>query len=101
MGHAVSAAFGLADVVCGLRLMEGKSMVDVFNGAAFAGRAFGYSIIGSQSISWASAAVYPGALWEYHFTDFKTKGHNGPWWRREIMGLYCPTVSLNNLSYLW
>jgi hypothetical protein len=33
-------------------------------------------------------------LWAYHFTDLKTKGVNGPWWRREIKGLYCPTVSL-------
>jgi len=33
-------------------------------------------------------------LWEYHFTDLKTKGPNGPWWHREIKGLYCPTVSL-------
>jgi len=33
-------------------------------------------------------------FWEYHFTDFKTKGPNGPWWRREVKGLYCPTVSL-------
>jgi len=33
-------------------------------------------------------------FWEYHFTDFKTKGPNGPWWHREIKGLYCPTVSL-------
>ena len=35
-------------------------------------------------------------LWKYHFTDLKTKGAKGPWWRREILGLYCPTVSLNN-----
>jgi len=34
------------------------------------------------------------AFWEYHFTDFKTKGPNGPWWHREIKGLYCPTFSL-------
>jgi len=33
-------------------------------------------------------------FWEYHFTDFKTRGSNGPWWHREIKGLYCPTVSL-------
>jgi lipase maturation factor 1 len=35
-------------------------------------------------------------LWGYHFTDLKTKGTNGPWWRREIKGLYCPTVSLKD-----
>jgi hypothetical protein len=33
-------------------------------------------------------------FWEYHFTDLKTKGFNGPWWRREIKGSYCPIVSL-------
>ena len=35
------------------------------------------------------------SFWEYHFTDFKSKGANGPWWRREIKGLYCPTLSLH------
>jgi lipase maturation factor 1 len=35
-------------------------------------------------------------FWQYHFTDFKTRGPSGPWWRREIMGLYCPTVSLKD-----
>jgi len=33
-------------------------------------------------------------LWEYHFTNDQTKGPHGPWWRRELLGLYCPTVSL-------
>jgi hypothetical protein len=33
-------------------------------------------------------------LWEYHFTDFKTRGAHGPWWRREVKGAYCPIVSL-------
>jgi lipase maturation factor 1 len=34
------------------------------------------------------------SFWEYHFTNFKMKGPNGPWWHREIKGLYCPTLSL-------
>jgi len=34
-------------------------------------------------------------FWGYHFTNFKTKGLRGPWWHREIKGLYCPTISLN------
>jgi hypothetical protein len=34
------------------------------------------------------------SFWDYHFTDFKTRGAKGPWWHREIQGLYCPTVSL-------
>lgn len=33
-------------------------------------------------------------FWEYHFTDVKTKGSHGPWWRREFKGLYCPIISL-------
>jgi lipase maturation factor 1 len=33
-------------------------------------------------------------FWEYHFTNFKTRDRHGPWWHREIKGLYCPTVSL-------
>jgi len=37
-------------------------------------------------------------FWEYHFTDFKTKGPHGPWWRREIKGLYCPTLSLQQFT---
>ena len=33
-------------------------------------------------------------FWEYRFTDLKTRAHHGPWWQREIRGLFCPTVSL-------
>jgi len=33
-------------------------------------------------------------FWQYHFTDFKTKSKNGAWWQRNIKGLYCPTISL-------
>ena len=35
------------------------------------------------------------SFWEYHFTDFKSKGPKGPWWQRKVIGLYCPTVSLH------
>lgn len=33
-------------------------------------------------------------LYEYHFTDFKTRKATGAWWTRELKGLYAPTVSL-------
>jgi len=39
-------------------------------------------------------AYIQATFWEYHFTDFKTRGSHGPWWRRDIKGLYCPTLSL-------
>jgi lipase maturation factor 1 len=34
------------------------------------------------------------SFWSYHFTDFKTRGFNGAWWRRDKIGLYSPALSL-------
>ncbi len=31
-------------------------------------------------------------LWQYWFTDLKTKRSEGLWWRREFRGLYAPTL---------
>lgn len=33
-------------------------------------------------------------LYEYQFTDSKTRAAAGEWWRREDKGLYCPEVTL-------
>jgi hypothetical protein len=33
-------------------------------------------------------------LWRYWFTDLKTKGAEGLWWRREFLGLYAPAIEL-------
>lgn len=33
-------------------------------------------------------------LYEYRFTDNETKRSDGKWWRRERIGVYCPTISL-------
>jgi hypothetical protein len=33
-------------------------------------------------------------LYEYHFTDFAERRETGAWWRRELLGLYCPVISL-------
>ncbi len=33
-------------------------------------------------------------LYEYRFTDIETKRSEGKWWRRERIGVYCPTISL-------
>jgi lipase maturation factor 1 len=43
-------------------------------------------------------------VWQYWFTDKKTRRANGTWWRRELRGLYCPaltraadgTIGMNN-----
>ena len=31
-------------------------------------------------------------LWQYWFTDLATKRQSGQWWRRELLGLYAPTL---------
>ena len=33
-------------------------------------------------------------LYEYHFTDPATRRQTGEWWRRDLKGVYCPTLSL-------
>ena len=33
-------------------------------------------------------------LYDYRFTDLKTKNSDGTWWRREQIGLYCPEILL-------
>jgi predicted DCC family thiol-disulfide oxidoreductase YuxK len=33
-------------------------------------------------------------LYEYHFTDFRTRRRTGAWWRRELKGEYLPVLSL-------
>jgi hypothetical protein len=33
-------------------------------------------------------------LWQYWFTDLKTKRAEGLWWRREFLGLYAPTIEI-------
>ena len=33
-------------------------------------------------------------LWQYWFTDLKVKRAEGLWWRRELLGLYAPTLEL-------
>jgi predicted DCC family thiol-disulfide oxidoreductase YuxK len=32
-------------------------------------------------------------VYEYHFTDRETRGATGEWWRRELLGLYCPVLT--------
>ncbi|MGH9774419.1 MAG: lipase maturation factor family protein [Candidatus Acidiferrales bacterium] len=32
------------------------------------------------------------AIWQYWFTDIKTKRETGLWWRRESLGLYAPAL---------
>ena len=33
-------------------------------------------------------------VYDYHFTDFATRRETGAWWRRELLGPYCPVMSL-------
>jgi predicted DCC family thiol-disulfide oxidoreductase YuxK len=33
-------------------------------------------------------------VYSYHFTDFATRRKTGAWWHRELLGPYCPVLSL-------
>jgi len=33
-------------------------------------------------------------MYQYWFTDMKTKRDTGAWWRRELLGDYAPTLEL-------
>jgi predicted DCC family thiol-disulfide oxidoreductase YuxK/uncharacterized membrane protein YphA (DoxX/SURF4 family) len=35
-------------------------------------------------------------LYEYHFTDLATRRATGDWWRRELKGVYVPSLSLED-----
>ncbi len=35
-------------------------------------------------------------LWQYWFTSMEEKRRTGNWWRREFLGLYAPTISLDD-----
>ena len=35
-------------------------------------------------------------LYEYRFSDFRTRRAQGIWWRRELKGEYCPVLSLHD-----
>jgi hypothetical protein len=32
-------------------------------------------------------------IWQYYFTDMKTKRSTGAWWRRELLGAYAPALT--------
>ena len=36
-------------------------------------------------------------LYDYKFTDFQTRQHNGQWWRRDPAGIYLPAISLEDV----
>jgi hypothetical protein len=35
-------------------------------------------------------------VYQYHFTDSRTKSDKGLWWNREIEGSYCPVLFLKD-----
>jgi len=51
--------------------------------ALFAGNPFGD----------APPQTVRAVLWQYRFTDRKTKREQGAWWRREVVTLYCPALT--------
>ena len=37
-------------------------------------------------------------VYDYHFTDFATRGKTGAWWRRQEKGAYLPALSLEDVK---
>ncbi len=37
-------------------------------------------------------------VYDYHFTDWKTRQGTGAWWRRQYVGLYLPVISLREAA---
>jgi hypothetical protein len=38
-------------------------------------------------------------LYQYHFTNFEERRRTGAWWRRELKGIYCPQLALENFRF--
>jgi lipase maturation factor 1 len=58
-------------------LLNNPDVLALFKGNPFPGR---------------PPAQVRAVLWQYWFTDIATKRQNGQWWRREMLGLYAPTL---------
>jgi len=60
------------------RLVEGsKSVIELFRGDPFNGN---------------PPKIVRTVLWQYWFTDMRTMGRTGEWWRRQLLGPYAPPV---------
>ncbi|MFN2602222.1 MAG: lipase maturation factor family protein [Gemmatimonadaceae bacterium] len=60
------------------RLVEGSnSVIALFRGDPFNGH---------------PPKMVRTVLWQYWFTDMRTMGRTGEWWRRRLLGPYAPTV---------
>jgi lipase maturation factor 1 len=62
------------------RLLEnGRDVLALFKGNPFAG---------------AAPKYVRAVLWQYWFTSMKEKRETGNWWRRQLLGLYAPVLTL-------
>jgi len=61
----------------GLLLLNDSSVLSLFAGNPFSGE---------------PPRAVRAVVWQYWFTDLKTKRADGLWWRREMHGLYAPSL---------
>ena len=54
------------------------------------------ALFASNPFADSPARTVRAVVWQYWFTDEKTKHADGTWWRREIRGLYCPALVRND-----
>jgi hypothetical protein len=62
------------------------------------GRAEVHALLASNPFPGAAPKYIRAVLYDYRFTDWKTRGATGAWWRRERQWLYCPVLSLRGIE---
>jgi hypothetical protein len=49
-------------------------------------------LFASDPFAGAAPEEVRAVVWQYWFTDSKTRRATGAWWRRELRGIYCPAL---------
>jgi uncharacterized membrane protein YphA (DoxX/SURF4 family) len=57
------------------------------------------ALLGPNPFPKAPPKYIRALYYEYHFTDRAPRRANGAWWRRELMGLYAPPLSLQDFHH--
>ncbi|MGO9608483.1 MAG: lipase maturation factor family protein [Verrucomicrobiia bacterium] len=52
------------------------------------------ALLKTNPFSGAPPRYLRATVYSYHFTDLATRRATGAWWRRELLGPYCPVLSL-------
>jgi predicted DCC family thiol-disulfide oxidoreductase YuxK len=54
------------------------------------------ALLGANPFSAAPPRYIRALIYDYKFTDFESRRRTGAWWKRELLGVYLPPVSLQD-----